>query len=146
MAGSPDRPGDCDKRLAWCNDTWLIERRQLAEGLARSWQGPSPRNTLGKLCGANTQVLLAGRAPRVLDPESLCGAQVDVDQLDQNAAVNKAGEIIGNFQKATGTKVSGDALQPYDEVCARPGTLIDMPDNQQHACAHLSCLIRVGRG
>lgn len=54
-------------------------------------------------------------------PDAVRGAQVDADQLDQNAAVNKAGEIIGSFQKATGTKVSGDALQPYDEVRARPG-------------------------
>ncbi|KAK9825932.1 hypothetical protein WJX81_008374 [Elliptochloris bilobata] len=42
--------------------------------------------------------------------------QVGSDELDQNAAVNKAGAIIGQFQKATGTKVSDTALQPYDEV------------------------------
>ena len=82
------------------------------------------------------QVLLAGRARNAPGPNTRHGAQVDVDQLDQNAAVNKAGEIIGNFQKATGTKVSGDALQPYDEVRARPGTLPDVPDSQQHARAH----------
>ena len=125
------------------HNTRLTERWQLAEWLARDWQGSYIRNP-GKLSAAIMQVLLAGRAPNAPDPKTRHGAQVDVDQLDQNAAVNKAGEIIGNFQKATGTKVSGDALQPYDEVCARPGTLSDVPDNQQHARAHLSGLIRVG--
>lgn len=42
-------------------------------------------------------------------------AQVDVDQLDQNAAVNKAGSIIGTFTPDT-DKVSTDRLQPYSEV------------------------------
>lgn len=45
---------------------------------------------------------------------------MDIDQLDQNAAVNKAGAILGNFQKAakgkTADLVSENALQPYDEV------------------------------
>jgi light-harvesting complex II chlorophyll a/b binding protein 4 len=41
--------------------------------------------------------------------------QVDLDRLDQNAAVNKAGQILGKYaQKAKG--VSRDPLQPYDEV------------------------------
>ena len=43
---------------------------------------------------------------------------MDNDQLDQNEAVNQAGQIIGAFQKATGAPVSENALQPYDEVRA----------------------------
>lgn len=41
--------------------------------------------------------------------------QVDLDQLDQNAAVNLPGRVLG---KATGKteKVSSNSLQPYDEV------------------------------
>lgn len=41
--------------------------------------------------------------------------QVDLDQLDQNKAVNKAGGIIGKYQ-APSKGLSGQALQPYDEV------------------------------
>ena len=42
--------------------------------------------------------------------------QVDLDQLDQNKAVNKAGAIVGSFKAATNSKISDTALQPYDEV------------------------------
>jgi light-harvesting complex II chlorophyll a/b binding protein 4 len=41
--------------------------------------------------------------------------QVDLDQLDQNAAVNKAGQVVGKFSSVT-DEVSGDALAPYSEV------------------------------
>lgn len=41
--------------------------------------------------------------------------QVDVDQLDQNAAVNKAGRILGTFTPNI-DEVSTDSLQPYSEV------------------------------
>jgi light-harvesting complex II chlorophyll a/b binding protein 4 len=41
--------------------------------------------------------------------------QVDVDQLDQNAAVNKPGQVIGSFS-AVADEVSSDALAPYSEV------------------------------
>ena len=41
--------------------------------------------------------------------------QVDIDQLDQNAAVNKAGRIIGTFTPVV-DEVSTDSLQPYSEV------------------------------
>jgi light-harvesting complex II chlorophyll a/b binding protein 4 len=41
--------------------------------------------------------------------------QVDVDQLDQNAAVNKAGRVIGTFTPVV-DEVSTDSLQPYSEV------------------------------
>lgn len=41
--------------------------------------------------------------------------QVDLDQLDQNAATNKAGRIIGSFTAAS-DEVSTDSLQPYSEV------------------------------
>lgn len=41
--------------------------------------------------------------------------QVDLDQLDQNAAVNKAGRIVGSFSPAV-DQVSEDAFQPYSEV------------------------------
>ena len=99
-----------------------------------------------QLAEAIMQMLLAVRAPDAQNPKTLHGAQVDVDQLDQNAAVNKAGEIIGSFAKATGTKVSGDALQPYDEVRARPGTQSNMLVDQRRACLHSSGFILVGCG
>lgn len=41
--------------------------------------------------------------------------QVDIDQLDQNAAVNKAGRILGTFTPVV-DEVSTDSLQPYSEV------------------------------
>ena len=41
---------------------------------------------------------------------------MDLDQLDQNSAVNKAGAIVGKFASASKTKLSDTALQPYDEV------------------------------
>jgi light-harvesting complex II chlorophyll a/b binding protein 4 len=41
--------------------------------------------------------------------------QVDIDQLDQNKAVNKAGGIIGKFNPVV-DNVSTDSLQPYSEV------------------------------
>lgn len=42
--------------------------------------------------------------------------QVDIDQLDQNKAVNKVGNIIGKFSPVP-DNVSTDSLQPYSEVC-----------------------------
>lgn len=42
--------------------------------------------------------------------------QVDLDALDQNAAVNKAGQIVGQFAKGKANEISDKALQPYDEV------------------------------
>jgi light-harvesting complex II chlorophyll a/b binding protein 4 len=41
--------------------------------------------------------------------------QVDLDQNDQNKAVNKAGQIVGQFKVQTDV-VSEDRLQPYSEV------------------------------
>jgi len=41
--------------------------------------------------------------------------QVEVDQLDQNAAVNKPGGILGSFSPVV-DEVSTDSLQPYSEV------------------------------
>lgn len=41
--------------------------------------------------------------------------QVDIDELDQNKAVNKAGSIIGKFNPVPDA-VSTDSLQPYSEV------------------------------
>merc|ERR1739848_168992 len=41
--------------------------------------------------------------------------QFDLDQLDQNQAVNKAGAVIGSF-KPTVDEVSTQSLQPYSEV------------------------------
>ena len=77
----------------------------------------------GLLC-ANLSASCLRQSCRCLSPAqrlTLCaGAQVDVDELDQNAAVNKAGQILGAYQKATGTKVSDTALQPYDEVRTPP--------------------------
>jgi light-harvesting complex II chlorophyll a/b binding protein 4 len=39
--------------------------------------------------------------------------QVDLDQLDQNVGVNKAGQIVGKY---SGVKQSNDSLAPYDDV------------------------------
>ena len=41
--------------------------------------------------------------------------QADIDQLDQNKAVNKPGSILGSFKPAV-DQVSTDRLQPYSEV------------------------------
>lgn len=41
--------------------------------------------------------------------------QVSVDQLDQNKAVNKAGQVIGQFNPIS-DEVSEQRLQPYSEV------------------------------
>ena len=41
---------------------------------------------------------------------------MDLDALDQNAPVNKAGQVIGNFAKSKANQISDTALQPYDEV------------------------------
>ena len=41
--------------------------------------------------------------------------QVDLDELDQNKAVNKAGRSIGKVLPKQ-AKLSSNSLQPYDEV------------------------------
>merc|ERR1712124_101328 len=41
--------------------------------------------------------------------------QFDLDQLDQNQAVNKAGGVVGSFE-TTVDEVSTQSLQPYSEV------------------------------
>jgi light-harvesting complex II chlorophyll a/b binding protein 4 len=41
--------------------------------------------------------------------------QFDLDQLDQNQAQNKAGNVLGSFKPST-DKVSTQSLQPYSEV------------------------------
>merc|ERR1711862_984711 len=41
--------------------------------------------------------------------------QFDLDQLDQNQAVNKAGGVVGSF-KPTVDEVTTQSLQPYSEV------------------------------
>lgn len=40
--------------------------------------------------------------------------QFDVDQLDQNKNVNKAGNLLGQF--TPGVKSNNDSLAPYDDV------------------------------
>ncbi len=40
--------------------------------------------------------------------------QFDVDQLDQNKNVNKAGNLLGSF--TPGVKSNNDSLAPYDDV------------------------------
>ncbi|CAG9463099.1 unnamed protein product [Pedinophyceae sp. YPF-701] len=42
--------------------------------------------------------------------------QIDVDELDQNAAVNKPGQVVGTFQPQAEKVSSENKLQPYDEV------------------------------
>lgn len=44
--------------------------------------------------------------------------QIDIDQLDQNAAVNKPGSVVGKFSSTD--EVVGDALQPYADVFSLP--------------------------
>ena len=41
--------------------------------------------------------------------------QVDLDENDQNAAVNKAGQVIGSFSPVV-DQVEAGSLQPYSEV------------------------------
>merc|ERR1711959_194184 len=41
--------------------------------------------------------------------------QFDLDQLDQNQAVNKAGGVVGSFKPAV-DEVSSQSIQPYSEV------------------------------
>jgi light-harvesting complex II chlorophyll a/b binding protein 4 len=45
--------------------------------------------------------------------------QFELDQLDQNQAVNKAGGIMGSFKPAAG-EISTQSLQPYSEVFTLP--------------------------
>ena len=76
--------------------------------------------------GISDKRLFAG--DRGFDPLGLAKPteylQIDVDALDQNAAVNKAGEIVGAFVGDRNEKVSAkDALAPYDEVRLGPTTL-----------------------
>jgi len=42
--------------------------------------------------------------------------QYDVDSLDQNKAVNKAGGIVGGFAGGAGKVDAASSLQPYDDV------------------------------
>lgn len=41
--------------------------------------------------------------------------QFEIDQLDQNQSVNRAGSLVGNFQSSS-DEVSTEWLQPYSEV------------------------------
>jgi light-harvesting complex II chlorophyll a/b binding protein 4 len=87
-----------------------------------------------------TFILLAGEAlwlPNTTRPDWLDGSlpgdrgfdplglskpveflQYDLDALDQNAAVNKKGDVVGSF--AGSDEVVGDALQPYSDVFSLP--------------------------
>lgn len=42
--------------------------------------------------------------------------QVDLDELDQNKAVNKAGQLVGKVAPKKARLSSGNSLAPYDEV------------------------------
>eukprot|EP00177_Eucheuma_denticulatum_P007158 GFKZ01013012.1.p1 GENE.GFKZ01013012.1~~GFKZ01013012.1.p1 ORF type:complete len:286 (+),score=44.62 GFKZ01013012.1:69-926(+) len=42
--------------------------------------------------------------------------QVDVDELDQNAAQNKPGDVVGEFSQRAEKVSATESLQPYDEV------------------------------
>ena len=69
--------------------------------------------------------------------------QVDIDQLDQNKAVNKAGGILGKFNPVSDA-VSTDSLQPYSEVSRRcaapcPSRLPEAPAVHQH-CTQTLCV------
>ena len=50
-----------------------------------------------------------------LDPDACWVAQFDLDSLNQNKAVNKAGGVVGKYATAK-TQVTRDSLQPYSEV------------------------------
>merc|ERR1719160_631518 len=45
--------------------------------------------------------------------------QFELDQLDQNQAVNKAGRVMGSFKPAV-DEISTQSLQPYSEVFTLP--------------------------
>ena len=47
-----------------------------------------------------------------------CPSQFDLDSLNQNKAVNKAGGVVGKYA-ASKTEVTRDSLQPYSEVQPR---------------------------
>lgn len=66
-----------------------------------------------------------------LSHEPRFNAQVDLDQLDQNKAVNKAGGTLGRFNPVA-DNVSTDSLQPYSEVWQH--TLQELP---LHTCVCL---------
>jgi light-harvesting complex II chlorophyll a/b binding protein 4 len=86
---------------------------------------PVPKRATGseKLWLPNTQrpAWLDGSLPgdRGFDPLGFARPaeylQYDLDQLDQNSAVNKAGQVIGRVQAAAAAP-SPDALQPYTDV------------------------------
>lgn len=42
--------------------------------------------------------------------------QIGIDQLDQNKAVNKAGQVVGAFKGGEGRVDASTSLQPYDDV------------------------------
>ena len=44
--------------------------------------------------------------------------QVDIDELDQNAAKNVAGSIVGEFSGRKEQVSAAESLQPYNEVCS----------------------------
>merc|ERR1712078_327631 len=73
------------------------------------------------LPNTNRPTWLDGSLPgdRGFDPLGLAKPveylQFDLDQLDQNQAQNKAGNVVGSF-KPTADKVSSQSLQPYSEV------------------------------
>lgn len=59
----------------------------------------------------------AGAYPhKASDMNKAWSMQVDLDSLDQNKNVNKAGRVVGQFAKAKANQISDTALQPYDEV------------------------------
>lgn len=51
--------------------------------------------------------------------------QIDVDELDQNAAKNRAGGIIGSFSGRKEQISATETLQPYDEVCCLHHMCVD---------------------
>jgi hypothetical protein len=53
--------------------------------------------------------------------------QVDIDELDQNAAKNKPGEIIGSFSGRSEKVSATESLQPYDEVRVLPNRCLRIP-------------------
>ena len=78
-------------------------------------------NTQGRCNSRNTAVqiwVLWSAGDRGFDPLGLAKPQeylqFDTDKLDQNKAVNKAGNLIGKY--TPGVNSGNDTLAPYDDV------------------------------
>eukprot|EP00891_Asterochloris_glomerata_P000547 jgi/Astpho2/547/Aster-08207 len=99
--------------------TQTIKRAQAPIRKAAPKPGRQSNEDSLWLPNADRPAWLDGSMPgdRGFDPLGLAAPkeylQYDVDQLDQNVAVNKAGNIVGKF---SGVKQDNNSLAPYDDV------------------------------